>query len=86
MDLPRNSFKQALASGNTLYGLWLGLPDTSIAEIAAGAGFDWLLIDHEHGPFHNKAPLTELVVFEGMSGLEEVVPEIKALFESRGVL
>jgi 4-hydroxy-2-oxoheptanedioate aldolase len=51
MELTRNRFKQALASGNTQYGLWLGLPDTSVAEITAGAGFDWLLIDHEHGPF-----------------------------------
>ena len=51
MDLPKNAFKQALARGTTLYGLWLGLPDTSVAEIAAGAGFDWLLVDHEHGPF-----------------------------------
>ena len=51
MELPRNKFKQGLASGNTQYGLWLGLPDSSVAEIAAGAGFDWLLIDHEHGPF-----------------------------------
>ncbi|MCZ6832002.1 MAG: aldolase/citrate lyase family protein [Gammaproteobacteria bacterium] len=51
MDLPRNTFKQALASGKTQYGLWLGLADTSVAEITASAGFDWLLIDHEHGPF-----------------------------------
>ena len=51
MDLPRNRFKQALARGTTLYGFWLGLPDPSVAEISAGAGFDWLLIDQEHGPF-----------------------------------
>jgi 4-hydroxy-2-oxoheptanedioate aldolase len=51
MDLPRNRFKQVMASGDTRYGMWLGLPDSSVAEIAAGAGFDWLLIDHEHGPF-----------------------------------
>jgi 4-hydroxy-2-oxoheptanedioate aldolase len=51
MELPRNRFKQALAEGGPLYGLWLGLPDASVAELAGGAGFDWLLIDHEHGPF-----------------------------------
>ena len=51
MDLPPNLFKRAMASGQTRYGLWLGLPDTTAAEIAAGAGFDWLLIDHEHAPF-----------------------------------
>ena len=51
MELPTNPFKRALASGATLYGIWLGLPDSNVAEIAAGAGFDWLLIDHEHAPF-----------------------------------
>jgi 4-hydroxy-2-oxoheptanedioate aldolase len=51
MDQPQNRFKRALASGRPQYGLWLGLPDVSVAEIVAGAGFDWLLIDHEHAPF-----------------------------------
>ena len=51
MDLPRNLFLQQLAKGETLWGCWLGLPDPNVAEIAANAGFDWLLIDHEHAPF-----------------------------------
>ena len=51
MNFPENKFKRGLASGATQYGLWLGLPDNSVAEIAAGVGFDWLLIDHEHGPY-----------------------------------
>ncbi|MDO8863467.1 aldolase/citrate lyase family protein [Haliea sp. E1-2-M8] len=51
MELPANRLKRALATGRPQYGLWLGLPDNSVAEIAAGAGFDWLLIDHEHAPF-----------------------------------
>ena len=51
MELPVNQFKRGLRSGHVQYGLWLGLPDTSVAEIAAAAGFDWLLIDHEHSPF-----------------------------------
>lgn len=51
MELQANRFKAGLATGTTQYGLWLGLPDSSVAEIAAGSGFDWLVIDHEHGPF-----------------------------------
>ncbi|TLG89246.1 4-hydroxy-2-oxoheptanedioate aldolase [Pseudomonas edaphica] len=31
-------------------GLWLGLADAYCAELAANAGFDWLLIDGEHAP------------------------------------
>lgn len=60
MELPRNRFKQGLESGNTQYGLWLGIPDNSVAEIAATAGFDWLLIDHEHGPFDLRSVMSHL--------------------------
>lgn len=51
MDIPKNLFLQRLKQTTPLYGCWLGLPDPNVAEIAAGAGWDWLLIDHEHAPF-----------------------------------
>lgn len=51
MDLPINQFKAALKTDQVQYGLWLGLPDATCAELLAGAGFDWLLIDGEHSPF-----------------------------------
>jgi 4-hydroxy-2-oxoheptanedioate aldolase len=60
MELPANKFKRALATGRPQYGLWLGLPDNSVAEIAAGAGFDWLLIDHEHAPFELRDIMSHL--------------------------
>jgi 4-hydroxy-2-oxoheptanedioate aldolase len=50
MQTPTNPFKQALADKRTQIGLWLGLADGYCAEICAGAGFDWLLIDGEHSP------------------------------------
>jgi 4-hydroxy-2-oxoheptanedioate aldolase len=50
-DILHNRLKAGLASGNTQFGLWLGIPDNSAAEILAGSGFDWLVIDHEHGAF-----------------------------------
>ena len=45
-----NSFKAGLGAGEPQIGLWLGLADPYCAEICAGAGFDWLLIDGEHAP------------------------------------
>lgn len=60
VELPVNQFKQALAEGRLQYGLWLGLPDTTCAEICAGAGFDWLVIDAEHGPFDLRSVLAHL--------------------------
>ncbi|MEH6354233.1 4-hydroxy-2-oxoheptanedioate aldolase [Pseudomonas sp. 3JA] len=50
MDMPINKFKQRLRSGEAQIGLWLGLADAYCAELAANAGFDWLLIDGEHAP------------------------------------
>ena len=50
MDMPVNPFKRALATGQTQIGLFLGLAHAYSAEIVATAGFDWLLIDGEHGP------------------------------------
>ncbi len=50
MDMPLNTFKRALAAGETQIGLFLGLANSYSAEIVGGTGFDWLLIDGEHGP------------------------------------
>ena len=48
MQTPPNLFKQALLEKRPQIGYWLNLPNTLTGEIAAGAGFDWLLIDGEH--------------------------------------
>lgn len=50
MQTPINRFKQALREGPVQLGFWLALADPDIAEICAGQGYDWLLIDGEHGP------------------------------------
>ena len=57
---PINFFKQALADKRPLIGLWLGLADSYSAEICAGAGFDWLLIDGEHAPNDLRSILSQL--------------------------
>ena len=50
MKMPLNGFKRALAAGETRIGLFLGLANAYSAELVATSGFDWLLIDGEHGP------------------------------------
>lgn len=44
------TFKERLAEGKPLLGLWQALANAYTAEICAGAGFDWLLFDGEHSP------------------------------------
>lgn len=50
-----NRFKAAIGKREAQIGLWQALASPYTAEICAGAGFDWLLLDGEHGP--NDLPL-----------------------------
>ncbi|WP_299360710.1 aldolase/citrate lyase family protein [uncultured Paracoccus sp.] len=54
-----NRFKTALAEGRPQIGLWLGLADHYAAELVAGAGFDWLVIDGEHAPNDIRSTLAQ---------------------------
>ena len=82
MELPVNRLKQALAAGETQYGLFLGLPDTTCAEICAGAGFDWLVVDTEHGPFDLPAVLRHLQTIAAY----EVSAIVRPVSDDRNVL
>jgi 4-hydroxy-2-oxoheptanedioate aldolase len=46
----QNHFKNLLASGRVAVGTLVQLPSAPVVEVLAQAGFDWLLIDTEHGP------------------------------------
>jgi len=50
MPAPKNAFKLALAERRAQIGLWVALTSPYAAEICAGAGYDWLLLDAEHAP------------------------------------
>src|SRR5438105_5584652 len=50
-----NKFKQAVLAKRPQIGLWCSLCSNIAAEIVAGAGFDWILIDTEHAP--NELPM-----------------------------
>jgi 4-hydroxy-2-oxoheptanedioate aldolase len=45
---PPNRLKRLLAERKPALGFWLSLNSLAVTEIAAGAGFDWLLLDSEH--------------------------------------
>lgn len=60
MRAPVNIFKAALRERKSMIGLWLGLAHPYSAEIAAGCGFDWLLIDGEHAPNDVRSTLAQL--------------------------
>jgi 2-keto-3-deoxy-L-rhamnonate aldolase RhmA len=58
-----NHVKRALRDGRPT-GAWLQLCSIS-AEIMSRAGFDWLLIDMEHGHGDYQTPLAQLQAIEG---------------------
>lgn len=44
-----NRLKSHLLSGKTAFGCWIGGGSPTNAEILGHVGFDYLLVDHEHG-------------------------------------
>jgi len=71
MPAPMNPLKQRLGAGEVLYGVWLGMADPYIAEIAGTAGFDWLLLDGEHAPNDLRSLSAQLAVLR--AGPSQVV-------------
>jgi 4-hydroxy-2-oxoheptanedioate aldolase len=64
-DLPHNKFKRAIAAGEPQIGLWLSLVSPASTEVAAGAGFDWIIIDMEHSANDLPEVLQHLRAAEG---------------------
>jgi len=47
--LRRNRMKEKLRAGEAVYGVSVMIPSPQIVEMIAAAGFDWVLLDCEHG-------------------------------------
>ncbi|GAG19316.1 unnamed protein product, partial [marine sediment metagenome] len=58
------NLKKRIRNGETLFGCWLNLGSSVTAEIVGMAGFDWVLIDLEHGAGTEKDVLHQLQAME----------------------
>jgi 2-keto-3-deoxy-L-rhamnonate aldolase RhmA len=58
------NLKKRLKQGETLNGCWLNLGSSLTAEIVGQSGFDWVLIDLEHGAGSEKDVLYQLQALE----------------------
>jgi 4-hydroxy-2-oxoheptanedioate aldolase len=65
MDLPRNAFKHAIGAGKLQIGLWSTLASPIVAEIIAGSGFDWIVVDMEHSPNELPDVVAQLQALKG---------------------
>ena len=63
MTLPPTFAERLAESDRPLAGMWVCSGSPLIAEIAAGSGLDWLLIDGEHSP----------------NGLESILAQLQAV-------
>ena len=68
----RNDLRQRILGGETTFGAWSDLASPLATEIAGRAGFDWLVIDLEHG-LATEADLVPLVLAAAAGGAAPLV-------------
>ena len=66
-----NQLKARLAQGEFVLGTWSVLPSPAVANVIAAAGFDFMIIDMEHGPtsFETAEDMVRAVESEGCTPL-----------------
>ncbi|MDO9397142.1 MAG: aldolase/citrate lyase family protein, partial [Herbiconiux sp.] len=74
---PDDGFAAALAAADRpLAGMWVCSGSPLIAELCAGSGLDWLLIDAEHSPNGLESLLAQLQAVHGYPVLPMVRPPV----------
>ncbi len=68
------TLKQKLEQGVLTIGSWITIGHTSVAEIMANAGFDWLTVDMEHSALtiENAQQLIQIIELSGVTPLVRV--------------
>ena len=59
------SIRRRALDGEILVGTWLVLGSSLTAEIAGNSGFDWVVLDMEHGMGANDSLLYQLQALSG---------------------
>ena len=65
----KNPLKETLKAGKAAIGTFVQIGHPDVTEMLSHAGFDWLLLDGEHGPFGIE---TMQVMLQAMSGTKTV--------------
>ena len=59
------ALKQKFRAGETTFGAWMEISHLAVAEIMAQTGFDFVVIDTEHGAYHQESLAMTLAAFNG---------------------
>lgn len=70
-----NLIKDRLIAGEILYGGWAGMGSTVATEILGHMGFDWVLVDGEHGNNDHASFVSQLLALNTGSAAAFVRPE-----------
>ena len=84
-----NTLKQKLESRQAVFGVMITFPSAPVVEMQGHLGFDWVLIDNEHGSItvENSEDLVRAAELTGIAPIVRPVankPEIIAPFLDRG--
>jgi 4-hydroxy-2-oxoheptanedioate aldolase len=84
-----NTLKQKLNAGKAVFGVMITFPSAPMVEMLGYLGFDWVLIDNEHGSItvDNSEELVRAAELTGIAPIVRPVsnkPEIIAPFLDRG--
>lgn len=60
----KNTLRDALRSGRTVYGSWIQFGHPGIAELMARSGFDWIGIDLEHSAIDIRTACSLIQIIE----------------------
>lgn len=74
-----SNLKARLKAGELLYGTLLTFGATEVADILAGAGFDWLFVDAEHGALD---PRDVLMILQTVGGRVPCLVRVPILDEA----
>jgi 4-hydroxy-2-oxoheptanedioate aldolase len=73
--MPNQTLRGRIHAGETLFGAWLGLGSAMAAELLGRAGYDWVVVDLEHGAATESELLVHLTAIEGTGAAALVRPQ-----------
>jgi 4-hydroxy-2-oxoheptanedioate aldolase len=76
---PPNRLKRLLANREPALGFWLSSNSLAVTEIAAGAGFDWVLLDMEHTATNLEMAVNHVLAAHHAGGDTEFVVRIPSI-------
>ena len=75
-----NRLKERWARGDSVIGVWSLIPEGVVGEVVARAGFDFVLIDHQHSAHDHRSSVQMLQVAE----LGDSVPVVRVPWNEPG--